>query len=419
MAILKVANIHFDAVGTNRLDYLNDGTLRSTSNIRITNATTNPYIFIGEGTGINDFGSMSWDRSKNKIVLNGGTGGLTLAANNQEGISLVVSPGGYANVDIRTYDFQFSTTTAAFKSTTDFQFRTIAETFDPANLAITSTGNVTIGRTESTVGQRVKLDVAGAINASAILINGSAPISGGNYAMQVYTTSGTWTKPAGLKAIKVTVVGGGGASGNTFTSPLNPISWPGAGAGGTSVRYIDAGTIPGPVAVTVGDGGNQANPAVLSGNTSSFGAFCSATGGTTGRAAPSSGAAGGAGSGGTYNIQGEPGRISVRTSGTVAYEYTVPSPASPSNPGPYPASTNVPIVTGVAGDGGSSLFGSGGSGSVRTGTGTNSNPTPDFGIPSNQGTGYGAGASGTIGEGSSTATAANGTSGIIIVEEFY
>lgn len=172
MAILKVANIHFDAAGTNRLDYLNDGTLRSTSNIRITNATTNPYIFIGEGTGINDFGSMSWDRTKNKIVLNGGTGGLTLAANNQEGISLVVSPGGYANVDIRTYDFQFSTNTAAFKSTTDFQFRTIAETFDPANLAITSTGNVTIGRTESTVGQRVKLDVNGAANTSDILVNG-------------------------------------------------------------------------------------------------------------------------------------------------------------------------------------------------------------------------------------------------------
>lgn len=172
MAILKVANIHFDAAGTNRLDYLNDGTLRSTSNIRITNATTNPYIFIGEGTGINDFGSMSWDRSKNKIVLNGGTGGLTLAANNQEGISLVVSPGGFANVDIRTYDFQFSTTTAAFKSTTDFQFRTIAETFDPANLAITSTGNVTIGRTESTVGRGVKLDVNGAANTSDILVNG-------------------------------------------------------------------------------------------------------------------------------------------------------------------------------------------------------------------------------------------------------
>lgn len=242
-------------------------------------------------------------------------------------------------------------------------------------------------------------------------------VASGNYAMRSYTTPGTWTKPAGLKAIKVTVVGGGGASGNTFTSPSNPVAWPGAGAGGTSVGYIDASAIPGPVAVTVGEGGNQANPAILSGNTSSFGAFCTATGGTTGRAAPSSGAAGGAGSGGTYNIPGGSGGITTASSGTVAINYTVPAP-TPSG-GPRPDSRNVPIVTGLTGDGGSSLFGSGGSGSVRTGVGTDPNPAPDFAIPANQGTGYGAGASGQLGQGSFTATAANGTSGIIIVEEFY
>lgn len=41
-----------------------------------------------------------------------------------------------------------------------------------------SSGNVLINRTNSTVGQDVRLDVAGAINASAVLVNGSA-ISGG------------------------------------------------------------------------------------------------------------------------------------------------------------------------------------------------------------------------------------------------
>lgn len=45
-------------------------------------------------------------------------------------------------------------------------------------LRIQSTGNVLIGRNNSTVGQNVKLDVVGAINASAVLVNGS-PITSG------------------------------------------------------------------------------------------------------------------------------------------------------------------------------------------------------------------------------------------------
>jgi hypothetical protein len=43
---------------------------------------------------------------------------------------------------------------------------------------IDTNGNVVIGRTDSTVGQDVKLDVAGAINASAVLVNGTPLTSG-------------------------------------------------------------------------------------------------------------------------------------------------------------------------------------------------------------------------------------------------
>lgn len=288
-------------------------------------------------------------------------------------------------------------------------------TFNTSNsedVRIDPLGNVLIGRTSSTVGQGVKLDVAGAINASAILINGSPPVSGGNYAMQVYTTSGTWTKPAGLKAIKVTVIGGGGASSNTSGTI------PGGGAGGAAISYINSPSIPGPVSVTVGEGGITTNPAALSGNTSSFGAFCSATGGSTGRTgSPSTPASGGTGTGGTQNISGAPGRISTVSTLTYAYEYTSPRPIPQG--GPFPAVGNVGGAVGKSGDGGNSLLGNGGSGSLTAASGTNSNPAVDFAINARAGSGYGAGASGQVVTGTGTSTTANGTAGIVIIEEFY
>ena len=39
-------------------------------------------------------------------------------------------------------------------------------------------GNLLIGRTDSTVGSRAKLDVNGAVNASAVLVNGTELTSG-------------------------------------------------------------------------------------------------------------------------------------------------------------------------------------------------------------------------------------------------
>jgi len=112
--------------------------------------------------------------------------------------------------------------------------------------------------------------VAPGTASNVLTSNGTAWVSqaisaGGDYIMQVFTTPGTWTKAAGLKAIKVTVIGGGGSAG----SP--------AGSGGTS----------------------------------SFGspAFLSATGGGGGAAAASGGpgGVGGSGSGGQLNASGMSG----------------------------------------------------------------------------------------------------------------
>jgi hypothetical protein len=149
--------------------------------------------------------------------------------------------------------------------------------------------------------------VAPGTTGNVLTSNGSAWLSqaisaGGDYIMQVFTTPGTWTKPAGLKAIKVTVVGGGGGASHLAY---------GCGAGGGSaIEYIDAPALPGPQPYTVGTGGpGTTTPSTTggAGGTSSFGspAFCSATGG--GGGVQNSVASGGTGSGGTINIPGGSG----------------------------------------------------------------------------------------------------------------
>jgi hypothetical protein len=108
---------------------------------------------------------------------------------------------------------------------------------------------------------------------------------------QVFTSSGTFTVPATITAVKVTVVGGGGNGANVTTSNF---AGGGGGGGGTAIEFVTGLTPGGTVTVTVG----------TAGNTSSFGSFCSATGGASVSTNGTAGGAGGAGSGGDINITG-------------------------------------------------------------------------------------------------------------------
>jgi len=152
--------------------------------------------------------------------------------------------------------------------------------------------------------------------------------------VQVFTATGTWTKPADTGSVEVIVTGGGGGGGGSSTTQSNCTGGCGS-AGGSSTEHITSGLgvtetvtvgAAGAAGTDTGDGG--------AGGTSSFGAFCSATGGGGGSATLGNPpATSGIGSGGDNNIPGGEGSA------------------------PSPDDTNTAYPCGI---GGASIWGSGG-----------------------------------------------------------
>ena len=107
--------------------------------------------------------------------------------------------------------------------------------------------------------------------------------------MQIFTSSGTYTRPTGKSSFLVICCGGGGGSGGARRSTSSGTVYiAGAGGGGTGFRLYTASEVGSTAAVTVGAGGSGGTGAPTdggSGGTSSFdpigsGVTLSATGGT-------------------------------------------------------------------------------------------------------------------------------------------
>lgn len=151
-----------------------------------------------------------------------------------------------------------------------------------------------------------------------------APFTDGNMTQTVYISSGTWSKPAGLKFVEVTVIGGGGGGTGAGATAAGQSSAGGGGGGaGMATKLWASGSLGPSVSFTVGSGGGAPSGSGLAGGASSFGSQTAGGGGAPGLISAngavagstlmtSTGGGGGAASGGDINIAGGVGSYGVR-----------------------------------------------------------------------------------------------------------
>ena len=262
---------------------------------------------------INSAGNISAGTSSTNISLDIG-GGIALPAATTESRAIELGIGrtgnGYAYIDLigdATY--------------TDFGLRIIRNnTGANANSVIDHRGTgglylsaedagfisfQTTNTTRFTIGALGQFGIgAGTYGTSGqVLTSGgasAAPSWKNTVDYQVFTASGTWTKPAGISANAIVFVemwGGGGSGGRSSGS--SGTSAGGGGGGAYHSRFLLASSLGATETVSCGGGGAAATVDFTSGaagGNSSFGSFVSASGGGGGtQGSTSSGGGGGGG----------------------------------------------------------------------------------------------------------------------------
>jgi len=202
--------------------------------------------------------------------------------------------------------------------------------------------------------------------------------------VSVLTSSGTYTKSPGLKALLVVVSGcGGGVADTPACTTGNSVAVGGGAGAGVSVKMYKASDLPATVAYTVGTGLKGAGGAsIFSGQTGNGGGggVANAAGSTFAGALPGTG---GSASGGDLNFTGQNGGMGVRAAHGVA-------------------------TAAYAGDGGASHLGVGSAGTYPTVAGGSTGNFP----------GGGARGGGSGGAQSAQAGTSGGQGAIILTEYF-
>lgn len=328
------------------------------------------------------------------------TGAFAQIYSDEAGTALIVNPSAFAdaNGNFRFYaaglerGYRVTVTDGAFSLVLNNQAVGTKAQLD-IDTPITTKGDIVVGNASGRQARKAVGTNGQALMADSAQGDGLVWQELGYRSTQVFTANGTWTKPAGLKRVKVTVIGGGGGSGGSgSTAGTQAGASGGGGSGGYSQKVIEAASLGATETVTVGVGGLAGTAGATTGGTggtTSFGTHCQSTGGAgsagvgaRGDAFPVVGGSGGTGSGGNINLVGGSGQMGLAAG---------------------------PSATGVGGVGGQNPL-SGAATSVSTTTTS----------AGNTGALYGGGASGSCnGQNQANTAGTAGAAGLVIVEEFF